>query len=93
MINLRKNYFKNINLLTNLYNENSKIYKNITSRNGNEKISCLKHLNEFIDSYKHGIMKCYLDNTNFCNILKEFKGEYERISEPQVTSEKCNYRV
>ncbi|SBT43958.1 PIR Superfamily Protein [Plasmodium ovale wallikeri] len=84
--------FTNMNLLTNLYIENSKFYENINSRKEEEKISCLEYNKELINTYKKGIIQCHLYDTNFCKALKHFEGEYVKISGPNSISEKCTDR-
>ncbi|SBT01827.1 PIR Superfamily Protein [Plasmodium ovale curtisi] len=80
--------FKNVNLLIYLHINSGVIYEKINSLKG-VKIACLDHYKELIDTYKKGILKCPLDENNFCNALKKYKEEYEKISGPKSVSEKC----
>ncbi|SBT55761.1 PIR Superfamily Protein [Plasmodium ovale wallikeri] len=89
LYDIEENDFKNMNLLSNLQINYSNIYKNITIRKEDEKISCLKYCKEFIDTYKKGIIKCPLDDSNFCNILKDYKKKYQGISSPEIIEKKC----
>ncbi|SBS89320.1 PIR Superfamily Protein [Plasmodium ovale curtisi] len=68
--------FSNMNLLSDLYDNYSKIYLE-TSKIKEVKILCMSFFQEYIDTYEKGIIQCPHDNTSFCKALKHFKEEYE----------------
>ncbi|SBS95518.1 PIR Superfamily Protein [Plasmodium ovale curtisi] len=90
LYDIEENIFKNMNLLNYLYDNYGVIFNNISSNKEEEKISCLKNAQEFIDNYKKCIIQCPLDDTNFCKALKHFKKEYDKtfFGEHNIT-EKC----
>ncbi|SBT78579.1 PIR protein [Plasmodium ovale] len=75
--NIKYEDFNNMDLLSNLYYNHSKIFKSTSGIEGN--IPCLQYFHEFIDEYKKGIIMCPHDDTSFCKALKHYKEQYERI--------------
>ncbi|SBT54580.1 PIR Superfamily Protein [Plasmodium ovale wallikeri] len=69
--------FKNMNLLSNLYDNYGKIYQE-TSKLNEEKILCMSFFHKYIDTYEKGIIKCPHDETAFCKALKHLKDVYEK---------------
>ncbi|SBS94063.1 PIR Superfamily Protein [Plasmodium ovale curtisi] len=71
--------FETMELLDYLHLNNGEIYSKIIKITKEDKIICFPYVQELIQKYKKGIIKCPLDITNFCKALKYFKGEYENI--------------
>ncbi|SBS99496.1 PIR protein [Plasmodium ovale] len=88
LFDIRENDFQNIELLINLENQYVKIYQNVISREGKEKISCSEYYKAFADKYKEGIRICP-DDTNFCNSLNIYQKKYENFTDPKTIAEKC----
>ncbi|SBT78566.1 Plasmodium vivax Vir protein, putative [Plasmodium ovale] len=70
--------FNNMLLLRHLQKCHAGIFEKMTPLIDKTSISCIKHFQEFINTYKNGIIKCPYDDTGFCNALKHFKDEYEK---------------
>ncbi|SBT78587.1 PIR protein [Plasmodium ovale] len=69
--------FKNMNLLSDLFDNYGKIYQEIKELD-EEKIPCMSFFQKYIDTYEKGIIQCPQDDTSFCKALKHFKEEYEK---------------
>ncbi|SBT82935.1 PIR protein [Plasmodium ovale] len=81
--------FKNMNLLSDLYDNQGKIFQ-FTSKIKGQIITCIDHFQEFISTYEKGIIQCPHDDTSFCKALKHFKEEYENYVFGQYgASNKC----
>ncbi|SBT54436.1 PIR Superfamily Protein [Plasmodium ovale wallikeri] len=70
--------FNNMILLSDLHDKHGKIFQ-FTTKIEDQIIPCIEHFQEFISTYKTGIIQCPSDNTSFCKALKHFKDEYEKI--------------
>ncbi|SBS93946.1 PIR Superfamily Protein [Plasmodium ovale curtisi] len=81
--------FNNMNLLRHLYYNHGQIFKNTIGIK--EIIPCIEYFQEYINTYKKGIIMCPHDDTSFCKALKHFKKEYEEnfFGEFGIT-EKCS---
>ncbi|SBS90405.1 PIR protein [Plasmodium ovale] len=71
--------FNNIILLSLLEECYSDFYAKIIAHTKDTSISCLEYTQKLIDTYKKGIIKCSVDDTNFCQALKHFKQKYENF--------------
>ncbi|SBT55559.1 PIR Superfamily Protein [Plasmodium ovale wallikeri] len=89
LYNIEEHDFQNMKLLDYLYVKHGEIYAKMVKIMDQEKLSCLEHFQNLMDNYKKGIIQCHIDNSNFCKALKDFKGEYEKITGPESVSEKC----
>ncbi|SBT73412.1 Plasmodium vivax Vir protein, putative [Plasmodium ovale] len=70
--------FNNMLLLRHLQKCHAEIFRKMTPLIDEKNISCIEHFQEFINTYKNGIIKCPYDDTGFCKALKHFKEEYEK---------------
>ncbi|SBT54581.1 PIR Superfamily Protein [Plasmodium ovale wallikeri] len=89
LYDIDENDLENMNLLNVLYIQNSEIYGIIESLEEGKKKPCLEHFQKSIDTYKKGIIKCPLDDANFCNALKQFQRKYNQISATENVEKKC----
>ncbi|SBS89300.1 PIR Superfamily Protein [Plasmodium ovale curtisi] len=79
LYDLGEDDFQNMKLLDYLHSNYFEIFTEISTLTKEKNISCFKHVNELLNTYKRGIIQCHIDNTNFCKALKFFKGEYDNI--------------
>ncbi|SBT57928.1 PIR Superfamily Protein [Plasmodium ovale wallikeri] len=86
--NIKYEDFNNMTLLSNLYYNHSKIYQSTIGIE--ENIPCMEYFQEYINTYKKGIIMCPQDDTNFCKALNHFKKDYEKTFLGQDSiSENC----
>ncbi|SBT73453.1 Plasmodium vivax Vir protein, putative [Plasmodium ovale] len=89
LYDIKNEHFNNMILLSDLYDNMAQIFYD-TSALEDEKISCIKYFQKYINTYKQGIIKCPNDNTSFCKALKHFKNDYEqKFLGVHSISEKC----
>ncbi|SBT01685.1 PIR Superfamily Protein, partial [Plasmodium ovale curtisi] len=82
--------FNNMLLLRHLQKCYAQIFEKMTPLIKEKNISCIEHFQEFINTYKNGIIKCPYDDTGFCKALKHFKEEYkQKFLDTFGLSEKC----
>ncbi|SBS95633.1 PIR Superfamily Protein [Plasmodium ovale curtisi] len=88
LFHIKEDDFKNMELLISLENSYSEIFKDIFSREYEEKISCLGYYTKYINTYEDGIRRCS-NNTNFCNALNIYIEKYNEVYVPEIISKKC----
>ncbi|SBT03021.1 PIR Superfamily Protein [Plasmodium ovale curtisi] len=82
--------FNNMLLLRHLQKCHAQIFEKMTPLIKEKNISCIEHFQEFINTYKNGIIKCPYDDTDFCKSLKHFKEEYkQKFLDTYGLSENC----
>ncbi|SBT82919.1 PIR protein [Plasmodium ovale] len=90
LYDLENEDFNNMIILSLLQEQYVENFEKFSILQGKEDISCLEHLQKLIDTYKQGIIKCPLNNSDFCRALYHFKGDYENLFvREDGLSEKC----
>ncbi|SBT55172.1 PIR Superfamily Protein [Plasmodium ovale wallikeri] len=90
LFDIKDEDYNNMILLSDIDDHHSQIYQN-TSKMGEEIKPCLQYFQEYINTYKKGIIQCPHDNTSFCRALNHFKKKYEEKFFGQYgTAEGCS---
>ncbi|SBS81963.1 PIR Superfamily Protein [Plasmodium ovale curtisi] len=90
LFDIKDEDYNNMILLSDIDDNHSQIFQN-TSNMGNEIKPCLQYFQEYINTYKKGIIQCPHDDTSFCRALNHFKKKYEETFFEQFgITEKCS---